>query len=114
MMTFLKAAFVMAAILFPSGAGCQTVQPKVVERVVQWRVEIPPSLLECMPEPQAREFGATRAMSPSSWSGWRWPARTAVPGWPRSRGCCRISPAGLLLADHPGEFSEAIVGQVTD
>jgi len=55
MRTLVKAMAVMVAVLFLSGAGCQTTQPQVVEKVVERKVEVPPSLLECMPEPQAKE-----------------------------------------------------------
>jgi hypothetical protein len=51
----MKVAGVLVAVLFLSGAGCQTTQPQVVEKVVERKVEIPASLLECMPEPQAKE-----------------------------------------------------------
>lgn len=60
MKTSVKAAAVLAAVLFLSGAGCQTTQPQVVEKVVERRVEVPPSLLECMSEPQAREVWTTQ------------------------------------------------------
>jgi hypothetical protein len=37
-------------------AGCaRTSEPKVVTKIETRTIEVPPSLLKCMPEPQARE-----------------------------------------------------------
>lgn len=50
----IQTAAAIAVILLLT-AGCATTQPQVVEKVVERKVEVPPSLLECMPEPQAKE-----------------------------------------------------------
>ena len=36
-------------------AGCQTTEPRIVTKVVDRRIEIPASLLRCLPEPVAKE-----------------------------------------------------------
>ena len=36
-------------------AGCKTTEPRVVTTVVERHIEIPPSLLKCLPEPVAAE-----------------------------------------------------------
>jgi hypothetical protein len=53
-------AAAIVLILLMAAAGCTTTtqKPTIVEKIVERKVEIPPSLLECMPEPKAQEVWA--------------------------------------------------------
>ena len=54
--TCLKATAVFAAILAVLMlASCATTEPRIVTKVVERRIEIPPQLLKCLPEPGAKE-----------------------------------------------------------
>lgn len=51
-----RATAIFSAVLVALAlAGCQTTQPKVVERVVEVKPEVPKSLLSCAPEPKLTE-----------------------------------------------------------
>lgn len=47
-------------ILLLAIAGRQTTQPGVVTKVEHQRLDIPPQLLSCMPEPEARDAWKTQ------------------------------------------------------
>lgn len=54
--TCLRATAVFAAVLaLLVLSGCQTTEPRIVTKVVERRIEIPPQLLKCLPEPVAKE-----------------------------------------------------------
>ena len=50
-------ALVLAVVLL---AGCQTAKPVIVPKVEERRIEVPASLLSCMPEPVAARGWATQ------------------------------------------------------
>ena len=50
------AVIIVAGLL----AGCQHQRPEPVVEIVERRVEVPPSLLSCMPEPKPREVWRTQ------------------------------------------------------
>lgn len=52
------AAFAVLGVLLL--AGCQHTEPTVVPHVVERKVEVPSSLLECMPEPKAKKVWTTQ------------------------------------------------------
>lgn len=58
----MKKVILLAALIIMlfAIAGCQTTQPRIVTKVEYVRVEIPPQLLSCMPEPQARAAWKTQ------------------------------------------------------
>lgn len=42
-------------------AGCESLpKERIVTKTVERKIDVPPSLLECMPEPQARELWKTQ------------------------------------------------------
>lgn len=53
----MRIAVVIAALLL---AGCTANRPEPVVEIVERRVEVPPSLLSCMPEPKAKEVWRTQ------------------------------------------------------
>jgi hypothetical protein len=59
-MAYAKAAAAVIAVLFLSGAGCQTTEQVPVPHVVERKVEVPKSLFECMPEPRAEKVWTTQ------------------------------------------------------
>ena len=60
--TFRMLAFVALLAAFAALSACswRTPEPLVVERVVEVPLEVPPSLLQCSPEPRLREAVRTQ------------------------------------------------------